>query len=138
VIADRPVVTVGALVQDDQRRVLLVRTHKWQDRLGLPGGKIERGETQEQALRRELREEVGLEVRDITFVCAQDCIDSPEFWKPAHLVLLNYQCRSEGGSVRLNDEAEAYLWVEPRQALGLDLNGPTRRLIEAVLRQTGA
>jgi mutator protein MutT len=129
VLADRPVVTVGALVQNPRGEVLLVRTHKWRGRLGLPGGKIERGETQEQALRRELREETGLEVRHIRFLLAQDCIDSPEFHQPAHMLLLNYHCRTESCEVRLNDEAQGHVWALPRDALALDLNQPTRTLL---------
>lgn len=132
---ERPLATVGALIENAEGEVLLVRTHKWRGRLGLPGGKIERGETQEQALRRELFEEVGLTVGSIRFLCVQDCIDSPEFHKPAHMLLLNYHCRVEAGAVRLNDEAEAHLWVRPEQALALDLNGPTRRLVEVFLAQ---
>ena len=51
----RPVATVGALIEDDSGRFLMVRTHKWGHRWGIPGGKIERGEEAEAALRREIR-----------------------------------------------------------------------------------
>jgi ADP-ribose pyrophosphatase YjhB (NUDIX family) len=128
-----PVATVGALVENSRGEILLVRTYKWGDRYSLPGGKIERGETQEAALRRELREETGLEVHNIRFLLVQDCIDSPEFHRPAHMLLLNYHCRADGMEVRLNDEAQSYGWVTPRDALRLDLNEPTRRLIEHFL-----
>ena len=64
----------------------------------------------------------------------QDCIDSPEFYRPAHFILLNYTCRCERPArVRLNDEAEAFRWVTPAEALPMELNQPTRILIEAVL-----
>ena len=125
----RPVATVGAIIESPGGEILLIRTHKWRGRLGLPGGKIERGETQEQALRRELREETGLEVRDVRFLMVQDCIDSPEFYRPMHMLLLNYHCKVDGTDVRLNDEAESYLWAAPSDALRLDLNEPTRTLI---------
>ena len=131
---ERPVVTVGALIENPRGELLLVRTHKWRGKLGVPGGKIERGETQEAALVRELREETGLAVRDVAFLLAQDCIDSPEFHRPAHMVLLNYHCRADSDAVTLDDEAEAYLWVRPEAALALDLNAPTRALVEDYLR----
>ena len=41
----RPIATVGALIHDGNGHVLMVRTHKWGDRWGIPGGKIERGES---------------------------------------------------------------------------------------------
>lgn len=133
----RPVATVGAIIERPGGEILLIRTHKWRGRLGLPGGKIERGETQEQALRRELREETGLEVRDVRFLMVQDCIDSPEFYRSAHMLLLNFHCKADGTEVRLNDEAESYLWARPREALNLDLNEPTRTLILRFLEPAG-
>jgi ADP-ribose pyrophosphatase YjhB (NUDIX family) len=127
-----PVVTVGALIHDPQGRVLLIRTHKWRDSYGVPGGKIDRGETQEAALTREVREETGLAIRDIRFVAAMDAIDSPEFYKPAHFILLNYTCVCDGGPVSLNEEAQSYEWVAPDVARSMNLNSFTRRLLEAV------
>ena len=133
----RPVATVGAIIERPGGEILLIRTHKWRGRFGLPGGKIERGETQEEALRRELREETGLEVRDIRFLMVQDCIDSPEFYRPMHMLLLNYHCKADGTEVRLNDEAESYVWAAPGEALKLDLNEPTRTLILRFLEAGG-
>lgn len=134
-----PVATVGALISDPEGRILLVLTHKWGHTYGIPGGKIEKGEDAVAALRREIREETGLAISDIRFVLVQDCIDSPEFYVPgSHFLLFNYTARTRGTKVALNDESLSYLWVEPRQALGLPLNEPTRRLIEAVLAGSAA
>lgn len=137
--APPPVATVGALVANAAGEVLLVRTHKWSDRWGIPGGKIQGGETAEAALRRELLEETGLEVTDIRLVLVQDCIQPPEFYRPAHFLLLNYTCRCMGEPrVRLNDEARDFRWLPPERALDLDLNQPTRTLLEAVLHRAPA
>lgn len=126
----RPIATVGALIYDEAGRILLVRTHKWGNRWGIPGGKIERGETSTAALEREISEETGLAITDIRFVLVQDCIDSPEFMRPEHFLLLNYTARATTTDVVLNDEAEEFRWLSPADALSLDLNQPTRTLLE--------
>ena len=131
----RPISTVGALITDECGRLLMIRTHKWQHKWGIPGGKIRRGEAAIDALRREIREETALELDAIRFVMVQDCIDSPEFMRPEHFILLNYLARARGVEVTLNDEAQEFQWLDPAAALALDLNQPTRRLIEECLHQ---
>jgi ADP-ribose pyrophosphatase YjhB (NUDIX family) len=129
-----PVVTVGALIFEDTGSVLMVRTHKWSNLWGIPGGKIKWGEDSASALRREIKEETNLDITDIQFVLAQDCIHSPEFYRDAHFVLLNYTARSAGKpEVKLNDEAREFEWVTLEKALGMTINQPTRILLEAVV-----
>jgi phosphoglycolate phosphatase-like HAD superfamily hydrolase/ADP-ribose pyrophosphatase YjhB (NUDIX family) len=131
-----PVPTVGALIFNDAGEVLMVRTHKWSDLWGIPGGKIKWGEPSIDALRREIKEETNLETVDIHFVLVQDCIHPAEFYRDAHFILLNYTCRVRGEPrVRLNEEARDFRWVKPSDALQMPVNGPTRRLLEAVLKQ---
>ena len=131
----RPVATVGALLHDGNGKLLMLRTHKWGHRWGIPGGKIRRGESTEDALRREIREETGLEIDRIRFVIVQDCIDSHEFLRPEHFLLLNYVARVKSGEIVLNEEAQDYRWVTPAEAMGLDLNRPTRTLLVEALNQ---
>jgi len=129
-----PVVTVGALIFDARDEVLMIRTRKWSDLWGIPGGKTKFGETSLEALRREVKEETNLDLADVEFALVQDCIQSKEFYRDAHFVLLNYTCRCAGEpAVKLNDEAVEFRWVTLQEALGLKLNQPTRTLIEAVL-----
>lgn len=130
---DVPLATVGVLVVGPSDRVLLIRTHKWNDRWGVPGGKIGYGERMADAARRELREETGLVVRELLWGPVQEAVESPEFHRAAHFVLLNFLARSRSEDVLLNDEAEAFAWLTPEEALGLDLNTPTRTLVEAYL-----
>ena len=128
-----PIATVGALIFDDLGRSLMIRTHKWSNLWGIPGGKIKRGETSVDALRREILEETSLEVNDIRFVLAQDCINSNEFYKPAHFLLLNYTCKARGPQeVRLNAEAQEFKWATMNEAFTMPINTPTRILLEAV------
>jgi phosphoglycolate phosphatase-like HAD superfamily hydrolase/ADP-ribose pyrophosphatase YjhB (NUDIX family) len=133
-LARMPTATVGALIKNVEGKVLMIQTHKWSDRWGIPGGKIEPGEAAHDAIQREVREETGLEIRDIEFAMVQDCIKSVEFHRPAHFLLLNYTATTESSIVSLNEEAEAWVWVAPDQALRMNLNQPTRKLLDYVLQ----
>jgi phosphoglycolate phosphatase len=131
----RPISTVGALIYNSAGEVLMVRTPKWSNRWGIPGGKIKFGETSIQALQREIREETRLEIFDIQFVLVQDCIHSKEFYRDEHFILLNYTCRTKSLDVKLNEEAVEFRWVAPEQAHKMDVNHPTRILLEAVMKR---
>jgi len=135
-----PIVTVGGLIFNKAGQCLMIRTHKWSNLWGIPGGKIKWGEPSEDALRREIQEETNLEVDEIEFVMAQDCIHSKEFYRDAHFVLLNYVCHCATGTereVKLNDEAREYRWVTPAEALAMPINQPTRKLLLAVIERNG-
>jgi ADP-ribose pyrophosphatase YjhB (NUDIX family) len=111
----------------------MVRTHKWSDLWGIPGGKIKWGEPSEDALRREIKEETNLDIVDIDFVLVQDCIHSKEFYRDAHFVLLNYTCRARSvAEVTLNHEAQEFRWIALAGVEQLALNTPTKILVEAV------
>jgi len=132
-----PLATVGALIFNAKKtEVLMIRTHKWSGKWGIPGGKIQRGEKAEAALRRELKEETGLNITDIQFVLVQDCISSKEFYRDAHFVLLNYTCRcvAKNPRVVLNEEAREFQWLPLAAAKMLKLNKPTKILLDAVLK----
>jgi ADP-ribose pyrophosphatase YjhB (NUDIX family) len=68
-----PTVGVGGFVADAAGRLLWARRSKdpAKGKLGLPGGFVDFGETAETALRREIREEVNLEVGALRFLCSQ-------------------------------------------------------------------
>ena len=133
-----PIVTVGALIFNDSNQVLMVRTHKWSNLWGIPGGKIKWGEPADEALRRELKEETALDVTDINFVLVQDCIHSKEFYRDTHFVLLNYTCRCSGEPVvKLNEEAREFRWATAEEAFAMPINAPTRKLLLAVAQTKG-
>lgn len=131
-----PITTVGATIFNQEGKMLLIKTHKWNHKYGLPGGKIEVGEASQQALFREIKEETNLDIFDIEFVLAQDVIFSEEFYKPKHFIFLNYRCQTNNqpSEVVLNDEAQSYVWALPKEALAMDLNQPTKLLIEEVIK----
>jgi 8-oxo-dGTP diphosphatase len=119
---------VGALLFD-RDRILLVERGKeplkgyW----SLPGGVLESGETLEEGVIRELREETGLEVKPLGVLqiferIIRDSQGAPEY----HYVLIDYICRVTGGSLVAADDASRVIWV-PRRLL------PDYRITEGTL-----
>ena len=131
-----PEPTVGALIVRPGGDVLLVRSLKWKGLLTVPGGHIELGETMEQALRREVKEEVGLNVEVEKLLLIQEVIYSPEFWKRRHFIFFDFLCRASDGAIGVDGcEVQDYLWVRPEQALKLKLDSFTRNLVEKHLKE---
>jgi len=67
----------------------------------------------------------------------QDCVEPPEFMRSAHFLLLNYtaRCLESLPQVVLNDEAEAFQWLPWADAMRMELNIPTRVLMEEMERR---
>jgi hypothetical protein len=63
----------------------------------------------------------------------QDCIDSPEFFRKEHFLLLNYVAQASSHAVILNEEAEEFVWVSADDALAMDLNSATKILLHRVI-----
>lgn len=132
--AGRPVTAVGALVRGPDGRWLIVRTTKWRGAWGVPGGKVEYGETLVQAVRREFLEEVGLKLRAVQFAQLQEAVLSEEFHREAHFILVDFLARTDDERVTPNKEIEAWAWVTLGDALTYPLNTFTRTLVQHALR----
>ena len=130
-----PEPTVGAFIFNAKGELLLLQSNKWPGKYVVPGGHVELGERLEQAVIRESKEETGLDVHDVVFINLQEFIYDPAFWKPRHFIFFDFACKTDGAEVRLNDEAQGYIWIEPRQALSLALDAYTRRSIEVYINK---
>ncbi len=129
-----PEPTVGALIVKDDGKVLLAKSHKWFGKLTLPGGHIEVGETMRDAVRREVKEEVGLDVEVVQLLLVQEAIFTAEFYKQKHFIFFDFICRTKGELVRLDrDEIQDYVWAFPGEALNMDLDSFTRKTVEEYL-----
>ncbi len=130
-----PEPTVGALIFNPERKLLLVRSHKWRDKYVVPGGHIELGETCLEALKREVKEETGLDIHDIEYIAFQEFIFDDAFWKKRHFIFFDYACKADSTHVQLNDESEEYLWVSLEETDDLPIEPYTRRSIQAYLKK---
>jgi nucleoside triphosphatase len=125
-----PQIAVGALIVNSEGRILLAKSHKWNNKYTVPGGKVELGETMEEALKREVKEETGLDISDLRLLLVQEMVFDKEFWKRKHYILVDFLCRTDGTKVKLNDEFQDYVWERPNKALNLDVEPYTKPLIE--------
>src|SRR6266849_671930 len=90
-----PEPTVGGFIINANGEVLLCHSEKWMDNYTIPGGHIELGERMEDALKREVKEEVGLDVKPVRLLLMQEAIYSTEFYKRRHFIFLDYLCKTE-------------------------------------------
>jgi nucleoside triphosphatase len=134
-VQNYPEATVGALIVNGEEEILLVRSYKWGAKYTVPGGHIELGERSEAAVKREIKEEVGLDVEPVKLLLVQEAIYPADYIKHEHYIFLDYLCRTSSLGVKLDGkEIQEYVWRTPSDALQLDLESFTRNLVEAYLR----
>jgi 8-oxo-dGTP diphosphatase len=97
---------VAAIIRKEGRIFATQRGYgEWKDWWEFPGGKMEAGETAEEALRREIREELSTEINVETLLCTVE-YDYPNF----HLTMHCYLCSLLTEALHLN-EHEAARWL---------------------------
>lgn len=131
-----PVVSVGAVVVDGNRVLLARRGNEpLKGRWSLPGGVVEIGETLEDALAREVREETGLvvtvgpvlEVLDRIHTAADGRV---EF----HYVIVDYLCRATNPEdARAASDVDDVRWAQANQLEEFELTDKVREVIRKAL-----
>ena len=135
----RPIVGVGAVVWRDGA-VLLERRGQPPARgsWALPGGLVDVGETLEEAVRREVREECGIEVVVGPLLGAFEPIQRDEDGRIRyHYVVIDYLVTYSGGDLVVGDDAAELCWVSVDDLDAYPLMPATRAMIERA-RQAAA
>ena len=103
-------VSVAALVMNDAGKILLVNSpwRGWE----YPGGLIEPGETFQEAFRREVREEAGVEIEILGFVGLCKNIERD-------VVNIDFIAKYVSGELATSDESTEVIWADPEEALEL-------------------
>jgi len=133
-----PILAVRVIVADREGRVLVLRRQNSAHGLGLwclPGGKLECGETLEQAVLKELREETGLDCLEAQFLFYQDSL--PPEPGEMHCVNCYFVCQALG-EPRLNEESSAFRWVGPQDLGAIELAFRNQEALERYWRSDSA
>ncbi|TDO73393.1 nucleoside triphosphatase [Halanaerobium saccharolyticum] len=125
-----PETTVGAVIFNSDNKILLCKSHKWNDKYIIPGGHIELGEKMEAALKREILEETGLEIYDLNLISIKESVYNKAFHEDKHFIFIDYICRTDSDDVILNEEAEEYEWVALNEVDNYDLGGFVKSLLD--------
>lgn len=130
-----PEPTVGAVILNKEMEILLVKSPKWFDKYTIPGGHVELGEDLQAALIREVKEEVGLDIKVKVLLNWQEAIYSKEFYKPKHFIFFDFYCTTERTKVKVDGrEVTGYIWVKPEKALKLNMDSFTSRSVQVYLK----
>jgi len=111
----QPLVGVGGVLID-RRRVLLIRrgSEPLKGEWSIPGGLLEVGEELAEGVRRELKEETGLDVEPLEIVAAFDRIMREGKRVKYHYVIIDYVCRLKSGRLRPASDVVEARWVHPK------------------------
>src|SRR3990167_8385870 len=110
-------VVVAPFIVNDKGEVLYFRSVKWKG-LVPPGGHVEYGETLVGALKRETKEETGLDIEPIKMINTGEMIEPKEFYEPRHFIYIHFLCKMKSGEIKLDKrELVDYEWVDPKAAL---------------------
>ena len=109
---------VAALIEKEGKVLIARRTTGNKEVIGkweFPGGKVEHGETEEQAIAREIKEEFDLVIKAKNFLINNECK-----YPNKSIDLRLYMCKYISGEFKLHDHSE-YKWVEANELLNYDL-----------------
>ena len=133
----RPYLAVSAAIVRDGK-VLIVRRAR-EPALAvytLPGGAVEAGETLEQAVTREVREETALEIEPVALAGHREVIlRDAEARVERHFVILCFAARLLGGDIALNDELDDARWLDPAELADLRTTEGLQDIVRAAVER---
>jgi ADP-ribose pyrophosphatase YjhB (NUDIX family) len=117
-------VSVTGIIIDDHGRALLIQrrdNHHWEP----PGGVLELGESIEDGLRREVREETGLDAEPVALTGIYKNMKRG-------IIALVFRCHATNGQLAVSDETEAFRWVSENEIRELATEAFAVRVLDAL------
>lgn len=130
----QPLVGVGAIIIHQSKILIVKRANEPAKGLwSVPGGVVELGEQLHKAIKREVKEETGLEVDIERLIEAVDnIIFDDEGRIQYHYVLLDYLCQLRGGVLKAADDVHEIQWVPLRALQSLPITSSLNRVIAKI------
>lgn len=119
---------VAAVIKRDNKYFATQRGYgEYKDKWEFPGGKVEDGESNEEALKREIKEELATEISVDRFICTVEC-DYSDF----HLTMHTFLCHVISGELQLL-EAEDSRWLDANHIESVDWLPADREVVDKYL-----
>ena len=119
---------VAAIIKKEDKIFITRRSYgEFKDMWEFPGGKIEEGETKEEALVREIKEELELDINNLEYLTTVE-YDYPNF----HLTMHCFICEICGGRLNLNVHSDAK-WVSLNELLSQNWIPADIQVVEKIL-----
>lgn len=127
-----PVVGVGAVVFKNNAVLLVKRKNPpCQDEWAIPGGKVQTGETLQQAAEREILEETGIVIKAKESIYTFDLIERDENENILfHYVIIDLDANYLSGELQANDDAIDAKWITNEEARTIAINRTTKTLLQ--------
>lgn len=131
----RPLVGVGAVIIKDGKILLVKRGNepnkgKW----SIPGGLVNTGESLEDALKREIMEEVGFEIDVEDVACVSEEVFRENGDVKYHYIIIDFFANIVGGELRVGSDAVDAKWVKLNEIDSLDVVDFVKKLVNRILR----
>ena len=128
---------VGAVIEDGAGRILLVkhvpeRGGFWQGRWICPGGELELGETIEEGIKREVKEETQLDIDLVAPLHPFDRVVKEAEAVSLHVIYIDYLARVTGGELKPGSDVGEAIWVNKERLPEIweELHDDTKRLLK--------
>jgi nucleoside triphosphatase len=132
-----PKIVTSVLIYNDKNEIFLARGVKWENKWTVPGGHLEWGESFEESIKREVKEETNLEIENVELLGIQEAIFPPAYHKKKHMVFLDFCAKVLSGDVILNNEHSEYKWFSLDEIPYDELNESVKSFIEKFKKNRG-
>lgn len=133
-------VAAKAVIVNDAGKVLIVReasSYGEGTQIGrymLPGGRLDIGESYENGLRREAREETGLDVEPFYPIYVGEWIADIK-GKKHQIIAIFSVCRAKTIRVKLSNEHDSFEWIDPKERHKYDIMETDQKVLDAYVRR---